>query len=65
MPTEDKPEPMLHRAEICFLQNLRIDNSDEALVLIPTLQQKLDRGAMTQEELDRFLEEIKKFQRKD
>jgi len=54
--------PMLDKWELALLNNLKIDDLDECLTLLPTLRQKKDEGKIEVEQIERILADLKRYQ---
>lgn len=54
--------PSLDKWELALLNNLRIDDYEEALTLVPTLKAKVEQEIMDKEMLENILSELKRYQ---
>jgi len=54
--------PALDAWELALLNNLRIDDFEECITLIPTIKTKIDDGRIEKEEMEKILEDLKRYQ---
>lgn len=54
--------PALDKWELALLNNLRIDDYEEALTLVPTLKTKIEQESMDKEMVENILSELKRYQ---
>ncbi len=54
--------PALDKWELSLLNNLKIDDLDECLTLLPTLKAKKEEGKIEAEQIQRILDDLKRYQ---
>jgi hypothetical protein len=53
---------MLDKWELALMNNLKIDDLDECLTLLPTLRAKKEAGQIDTEQIERILADLKRYQ---
>ena len=54
--------PILDKWELAMLNNLRIDDYEECLTLVPTLRHKVEAEQIDKETVEQILADLKRYQ---